>query len=55
MAKNNEYCIFISAKRKENVDKFKELLYDKVKEIHAVRYSHNNYLYELTLSAWCRA
>ncbi|MBI9055278.1 MAG: GTPase HflX [Bacteroidales bacterium] len=45
MAKNNEHCIFISAKRKENVDKFKELLYDKVKEIHAVRYPYNNYLY----------
>ncbi len=45
MAKNNEHCIFISAKHKENVDIFKQMLYDKVKEIHAIRYPYNDFLY----------
>lgn len=45
MAKNNEHCIFISAKQKANVDNFKQLIYDKVKEIHAIRYPYNNFLY----------
>jgi len=45
MAKNNENCIFISAKHKKNIEEFKELVYDKVKEIHAVRYPYNDYLY----------
>ena len=45
MAKNNDYCIFISAKHKGNVDSFKKLLYDKVKEIHSVRYPYDHYLY----------
>ena len=45
MAKNNENCIFISAKHKENIEQFKKLIYDRVKEIHAVRYPYNNYLY----------
>lgn len=45
MAKNNENCIFISARHKKNIDEFKKLIYDRVKEIHAVRYPYNNYLY----------
>jgi len=45
MGKNNEHCIFISAKHKENIEQFKKLIYDRVKEIHAIRYPYNNYLY----------
>ncbi len=45
MAKNNEHCIFISAKEKANIESFKQLIYDKVKEIHAIRYPYNNFLY----------
>lgn len=45
MAKNNTHCIFISAKEKENIDEFKQLIYDKVKEIHSVRYPYNDFLY----------
>lgn len=47
MAKNNEHCIFISAKQKENIESFKQMIYDKVKEIHAIRYPYNNYLYDM--------
>lgn len=45
MAKNNSPCIFISAKEKTNLDSFKEMLYDKVKEIHIQRYPYNDFLY----------
>lgn len=45
MSKNNVHAIFISAKDKTNVPEFKQLIYDKVKEIHIVRYPYNNLLY----------
>jgi len=37
--------VFISATQKENISELKELLYEKVKEIHAVRFPYNNFLY----------
>ncbi|MBR6266341.1 MAG: 50S ribosome-binding GTPase, partial [Bacteroidales bacterium] len=38
-------CIFISAKNKDNIEEFRKMLYDKVKEMHAIRYPYNNFLY----------
>lgn len=38
-------CIFISAQKKINIDEFKEIVYNKVKEIHVKRYPYNNMLY----------
>jgi GTPase len=46
MAKTELPCIFISALQKNNLDEFKILLYDKVREIHAKRYPYDNFLYE---------
>lgn len=46
MAKNNLPCIFISAKEKNNIDEFRSLIYDKVREIHAKRYPYNNFLFD---------
>ena len=40
-----EPCIFISAKQKDNIEEFKTLVYNRVKEIHAIRYPYNNFLY----------
>lgn len=40
-----ETCVFISAKHKQNIEEFKVLLYEKVKEMHAIRYPYNNFLY----------
>lgn len=40
-----EPCLFISALEKENIDDFKQKVYDKVKEMHAIRYPYNNFLY----------
>jgi len=45
MAKNNSPAIFISALKKENVDEFRKLLYDKVKAIHTHRYPYDKLLY----------
>ena len=45
MARNNEPCIFISAKEKKNIDLFRDLIYEKVKEIHERRYPYNDFLY----------
>ncbi|MFP4365782.1 MAG: GTPase HflX [Bacteroidales bacterium] len=45
MGRNNETCIFISAKNKSNIDNFKELIYSQVKEIHVKRYPYNDLLY----------
>jgi GTP-binding protein HflX len=45
MAKNNVHCIFISAKEKQNVNEFREMLYNRVKKIHVTRYPYDNFLY----------
>jgi len=45
MAKENHPCIFISAKTKENYDQFKNLLYEHIKKVHAIRYPYNDFLY----------
>ncbi len=45
MAKNNSPAIFISATEKENIDEFRNLLYEHVKAIHADRYPYDNLLY----------
>ena len=45
MSKNNNPAIFISALKKENIDEFRKLLYDKVLEIHTARYPYDLLLY----------
>jgi len=45
MGKNNSPAIFISALKKENVDEFRALLYEKVKAIHTHRYPYDKLLY----------
>ena len=37
--------VFISAADKNNIDVLRDMLYDEVKRIHAVRYPYNNFLY----------
>ncbi len=38
-------CIFLSARERTNIDKFRSDLYGMVREIHAGRYPFNNFLY----------
>jgi GTP-binding protein HflX len=47
MAKLNENCLFISAKEKENIDEFREVLYRKVRELHVQKYPYNDFLYPI--------
>ncbi len=45
MSKDNSPAIFISALKKENVEEFRALLYEKVKELHTARFPFGNLLY----------
>ena len=38
-------CIFISAANKQNIDEFRKILYDRIKELHQKRYPYNKFLY----------
>lgn len=46
MAKMNNNCIFISATNKTNIEELRQMLYDKVKEIHVERYPYNDFLFQ---------
>jgi GTP-binding protein HflX len=39
-------AIFISALTKENLEDFKKMVYNKVKELHITRFPYNQFLYE---------
>lgn len=45
IARANTPCIFLSARTRANIDKFRTDLYGMVREIHAGRYPFNNFLY----------
>ena len=45
MGKLDQESIFISALNKTNFNELKDLLYDKIKQLHEVRYPYNNFLY----------
>ena len=47
MAKSNESCLFISARERENIDEFRNVLYRKVREIHVQKYPYNDFLYQI--------
>ena len=44
MAKGNK-CIFISAVEKDNYQEFRDLLYQEIRDMHAIRYPYDNFLY----------
>ena len=39
--------LFISAKQKENIDELREVLYNKVRELHVQKYPYNDFLYQI--------
>ena len=45
MAKSNNGAIFISAINKTHFNELRNLLYDRIKELHIKRYPYNNFLY----------
>lgn len=46
MAKLNNNCIFISATNKINIEELKQMLYERIKEIHIERYPYNDFLFQ---------
>lgn len=46
MANLNDNCVFVSARNKSNIDELKNMLYDKVKEIHVQRFPYNDFLFQ---------
>ncbi len=45
MNRENQSCIFISARNKINLDTLKNVLYERVKEVHITRFPYNDFLY----------
>ena len=45
MGKLSDSCLFISAKRRENIDELRDILYKKVRELHVQKYPYNDFLY----------
>ena len=46
MARLGKDCIFISARKKDNIDALRNLLYARIKEIHVKRYPYNDFLFQ---------
>lgn len=46
MSRMGDNCIFISAKRKENIDALKQVMYKRIKAIHVERYPYNDFLFQ---------
>ena len=42
----HDNCVFVSATEKSNIDELKNILYQKVKEIHVERYPYNDFLFQ---------
>ena len=45
--KNNWGCLFISAREKQNIDEFRDVIYRKVRELHVQKYPYNDFLYNV--------
>lgn len=45
MARMAPDCVFVSAKKRENIDELKKLIYDKARKVHAERFPYNDFLY----------
>ena len=46
MAKMGDDCIFISARERQNIDELKEILYNRVRQLHVQKYPYNDFLFQ---------
>ncbi|MCR5181100.1 MAG: GTPase HflX [Bacteroidaceae bacterium] len=46
MAKLHGDCLFVSAARRTNIDELKQVLYNKVRELHVQKYPYNDFLFQ---------
>lgn len=44
-ADGSTQALFVSVREKQNIDQLRNLIYDQVKRIHAIRYPYNNFLW----------
>ena len=47
MGKHENISLFISAKEKTNIEEFKKVIYEQVKDIHIRRFPFNDFLYQV--------
>lgn len=47
MARQEDNCIFISARNRTHIEELKRLLYNKVRELHVQKYPYNDFLYQI--------
>ena len=45
MSRLNGDCLFISAQEKTNLETMKQVLYNKVRELHVQKYPYNDFLF----------
>lgn len=45
MAKLQDNCIFISAKDKTNIEELRNIMYNRIRELHVQKYPYNDFLY----------
>lgn len=45
MARLGDFCLFISAREKQNIDEMRDVLYKRVRELHVQKYPYNDFLY----------
>lgn len=43
----NRDAIFISAKERRNIDELRDMMYQKIRDIHTTRYPYNDFLYQV--------
>jgi GTP-binding protein HflX len=46
MARLGSDCLFISAARRTNIEELRQLLYERVRELHVQKYPYNDFLYQ---------
>jgi GTP-binding protein HflX len=44
--RGDQKTVFISARKRDNMEELKRMLYEEVKQIHTKRYPYNDFLYE---------
>ena len=46
MAKMNDNCVFVSARKGTNIEELRNRLYEMAKEIHLTRFPYNDFLFQ---------
>ena len=46
MARLGDNCVFISARNRHNIEELKQVMYERIKQIHIQRYPYNDFLFQ---------